>query len=166
MVSMTIDPTSFRRIMGQFATGVTIVTTRLGEELHGSTANAFTSVSIEPLLVLVCLDKKGDTHGLVDKSGVFAVNILGEDQEELSRLFATKGQGHNHSLRQIPHRYGVTGAPIIEGVLAYLDCVVAHRLPGGDHTIFVGEVKDGAILREAPPLIFFRGRYARLAQPL
>jgi len=160
---MAIDVAGFRQVMSQFPTGVTIVTTRVGERLHGSTANAFTSVSLEPLLVLVCLDKKGDTHGLVEQSGIFAVNILGEDQEHLSRLFATKGEGHDHSLRGVPYRYGVTGAPIIEGALAYLDCVVAHRFPGGDHTIFVGEVRDGAILREAPPLVFFRGRYARLA---
>ncbi len=163
-MGMAIDALSFRRVMGQFPTGVTIVTTRVGDYVHGSTANAFTSVSLEPPLVLVCLDRKGDTHQLVDRSGIFAVNILGQDQEELSRLFATKGEGHDHSLRRVPHRYGATGAPIIEGALAYLDCVVAHRFPGGDHTIFVGEVKDGAIMREAPPLVFFRGRYARLSE--
>src|SRR3972149_5246138 len=78
----------FRRVMGQFATGVTVVTTRLGDEVHGLTANAICSVSLEPLLVLVCVDHAADTHPLLEKSGVFAVNILSHGQQDLSRLFA------------------------------------------------------------------------------
>ena len=158
-----VSKDEFRRVMGQFATGVTIVTTRLGEHLHGSTANAFTSVSLEPLLVLVFLDKKGDTHDLVKQSGIFAVNILAEDQQELSTMFARKTEAGSHRLNEVPHRYGVTGAPIIEGCLAYLDCRVYDALPGGDHTLFLGEVQDAAILSEARPLLFFRGRYVRMA---
>jgi len=161
---VSLESTLFRRIMSQFPTGVTVVTTRVGDYLHGSTVNSFTSVSLEPMLVLVCLDKKGDTHELLLKSGIFAVNILAQEQEGMSRLFATKGEGHSHNLDQVAYRLGVTGAPILEGCLAYLDCVVAHRFPGGDHTIFIGEVVDGALIREAPPLVFFRGKYVRLLE--
>jgi flavin reductase (DIM6/NTAB) family NADH-FMN oxidoreductase RutF len=160
---MSVDKELFRRVMGQFATGVTIVTTRLGDHLHGSTANAFTSVSLEPLLVLVCLDRKGDTHDLVRESGIYAVNILREEQEELSRLFARKDPETPHRLDTVPHRYAVTGAPILEGCLAYLDCRVVEALPAGDHTIFVGQVEEAALAAEGRPLLFFRGRYCRLA---
>jgi len=149
--------------MGQFATGVTIVTTRLGDHLHGRTANAFTSVSLEPLLVLVCLDKKGDTHDLVQKSGIYAVNILSEEQEELSRLFARKDPDSSHRLDSVPHRYAATGAPIIEGCLAYLDCRVVDAVDAGDHTIFLGKVEEAAVNADGRPLLFFRGRYCRLA---
>ncbi|HXG42432.1 MAG TPA: flavin reductase family protein [Dehalococcoidia bacterium] len=160
---MSVDRDLFRRVMGQFATGVTIVTTRLGDHLHGSTANAFTSVSLEPLLVLVCLDKKGDTHDLVRQSGIYAVNILSEEQEELSRAFARKDPDNPHRLDSVPHRYAVTGAPIIEGCLAYLDCRVVDEVEAGDHTIFLGRVEEAAINADGRPLLFFRGRYCRLA---
>jgi flavin reductase (DIM6/NTAB) family NADH-FMN oxidoreductase RutF len=160
---MSVDKDVFRRVMGQFATGVTIVTTRLGDHLHGSTANAFTSVSLEPLLVLVCLDKKGDTHDLVKDAGIFAVNVLSEEQEHLSRLFARKDPENPHRLDTVPHYYRVTGAPIIEGCLAYLDCRVVEAVPAGDHTIFLGQVEEAAVVNEARPLLFFRGRYCRLA---
>ncbi len=160
---MSVDRDLFRRVMGQFATGVTIVTTRLGDHLHGSTANAFTSVSLEPLLVLVCLDKKGDTHDLVQKSGIYAVNILSEEQEELSRLFARKDPDSSHRLDSVPHRYAATGAPIIEGCLAYLDCRVVDAVDAGDHTIFLGKVEEAAGSADGRPRRCFRGRYCRLA---
>lgn len=153
----------FRQVMGRFATGVTVVTTRLGEELHGMTANAVTSVSLDPLLILVCVDRAADTHGILDRSGIFAVNILSREQEHLSVHFARKETEGAHRLDDVPHRFGVTGAPIIEGCLAYLDCRVAQRYPGGDHTIFLGEVVDAKNVSDGEPLIFYRGRYARLA---
>lgn len=153
----------FRRVMGQFATGVTIVTSRLGDEVHGMTANSVTSVSLDPPLVLVCVARSADSHDIIDKSGVFAVNILARNQEPLSLQFAGKDAPGAHDLHAVPHTTGVTGAPIIEGSLAYLDCRVVERFPGGDHTIFIGEVLDADRMNGQGPLIFYQGRYLDLA---
>jgi flavin reductase (DIM6/NTAB) family NADH-FMN oxidoreductase RutF len=153
----------FRGIMGRFATGVTIVTSRLSEELHGMTANAVTSVSLEPPLVLVCVARDSDSHRFIDESSVFAVSILGRGQERLASEFAIKQGAEAHGLGDVPHHAGVTGAPIIDGSLGYLDCRVVGRYPGGDHTIFVGEVVHAGRLDNGEPLIFHEGRYAGLA---
>jgi len=110
---MTPSKDDFRRVAGRFATGVTIVTTRHGDHLHGMTANAVTSVSLEPLLVLVCVDKTADTHDILAQTGFFAVNILGREQQDISVQFAQKKAGWSHGLHGLPHRFAVTGAPII-----------------------------------------------------
>ena len=154
----------FRRVMGQLATGVTVVTTRLGDEVHGLTANAVCSVSLEPLLVLVCVDHTADTHPLLEKSGIFAVNVLSQDQEDLSRLLAGPTEQKTGRLEALGYRTAVTGAPIIDGCLAYLDCRVVAAYPGGDHTIFVGQVEEAEIGEDVPPLLFFRGRYTRVRE--
>jgi len=99
----------------------------------------------------------------VQKSGIYAVNILSEEQEELSRLFARKDPDSSHRLDSVPHRYAATGAPIIEGCLAYLDCRVVDAVDAGDHTIFLGKVEEAAVSADGRPLLFFRGRYCRLA---
>ena len=145
--------------MGHFATGVTILTTALGEELHGMTANALCSVSLEPLLVLVCVNKQARTHAVLSESGAFAVNVLAEEQEHLSRLFADDAADAAHNLASLSCRHGVTGAPILADCLAFVECRVVAAYPGGDHTIFVGAVEDAAVLQEGQPLIFFRGAY-------
>ncbi len=149
--------------MGRFATGVTIVTSRLGQELHGMTANALTSVSLEPPLVLVCVDKSADSHDIIERSGVFAVNILSREQEQLSVAFAIKEGEAAHRLDDVPHHTRATGAPVIDGSLAYLDCRVVERYSGGDHTIFLGEVVDAGSLDDERPLIVYQGRYEELA---
>lgn len=148
--------------MGRFATGVTIVTCRLGDELHGMTANAVTSVSLDPPLVLVCVDISADSHDIIDKSGAFALSILGRDQEHLARAFAIKEEAGSHGLDDVPYHTRITGTPIIDGSLAYLDCRVRERFSAGDHTIFIGEVVDAGPLADQPPLIFYRGRYSEL----
>jgi flavin reductase (DIM6/NTAB) family NADH-FMN oxidoreductase RutF len=154
-----IDQHQFRRVMGNFATGVTILTTAVGEETHGMTANALCSVSLDPLLVLVCVNKQARSHDALSRSGVFALNVLAEEQEHLSRLFAYSAVETEHSLAGISCRRGVTGAPILVDSLAYVDCRVTATYPGGDHTIFVGSVEDAAVLRVGRPLLFFRGAY-------
>ncbi len=155
----------FRDVMGRFATGVTVVTSRLGEELHGMTANALTSVSLEPPLVLVCVATSADSHDIIDKSGVFALSILGQDQEGLAVNFAVKDMTGAHRLDDVPHHSRATGAPIIDGSVAYLDCRVVERYPVGDHTIFVGEVVDCGRMTGQEPLIFFQGGYTQLVGP-
>jgi len=156
---MTATKDEFRRAMGRFATGVTLITTHLDDELHGMTANAVTSLSLDPMMVLVCVDKTADTHDILAKAGVFAVNILNGNQAHLSDRFAKKEFDGAHGLDEVPHGFAVTGAPIIEGAIAYLDCRTAMEHHGGDHTIFIGEVLEAKELSEDEPLVFYRGKY-------
>jgi flavin reductase (DIM6/NTAB) family NADH-FMN oxidoreductase RutF len=149
----------FRRAMGRFATGVTLITTCLDGELHGMTANAVTSLSLDPMMVLVCVDKTADTHDILSKAGVFAVNILNKEQADISNRFAKKEFENAHGLHDLPYRTAVTGAPIIEGAIAYLDCRTVTEHHGGDHTIFIGEVAEAKELSDGEPLVFYRGKY-------
>jgi len=157
---MPVSRDDFRNILGNFATGVTIVTTRVGDSTHGMTANAFSSLSLDPPLVLVCVDKTANSHELIAEAGFYAVNILSRGQQDISDEFARKAEGRTHSIDHLAHRFGVTGAPLLEGCLAYLDCRVTDAYEGGDHTIYVARVEDGAITLEGDPLIFFRARYS------
>lgn len=156
---MTDPKDGFRRAMGRFATGVTVITTRLGDDLHGMTANAVTSLSLDPMMVLVCVDKTADTHDILSKAGVFAVNILNRDQAEISDRFAKKEFDGAHGLDQIAHGFAVTGSPIIDGAIAYLDCRTTMEHHGGDHTIFIGEVLEAKELNDDQALVFYRGKY-------
>jgi flavin reductase len=156
----TFDSQLQRRIMGQFATGVTVVTTRRGEELCWMTANAVASLSLDPPLVLVAVDKRAQMHDHLMEARFFAVNILSEEQEALSRRFAMRGPKEWSDLKLTT---AVTGAPILDGALAYLDCKLAEVLPGGDHNIFTGEILAGDV-GEGRPLVYYQGKYARLAE--
>ncbi|HJT35568.1 MAG TPA: flavin reductase family protein [Pirellulales bacterium] len=149
-----------RRIMGHFATGVTVVTTRRGDDLYGMTANAFCSLSLDPPLVLVCVDKRAQMHEHLQESRFFAVNMLTDDQEALSRRFAMRGPKEWSDLAISTK---VTGAPIFDGVLAWLDCRVAEILPGGDHHIFTGEILAGEV-GSGRPLLYYCGKYAGLQE--
>ncbi len=156
---MAIEKNELRRVMGHFATGVTIITTfnRAGQ-MHGLTANAFTSVSLVPPLLLICVDKKAESYPSFEESKVFTVNILKDDQEALSRRFAVSG---GEKFQGVAYRMGANGAPILEGVLAWLECKVAASYEGGDHTIYLGEIQE-AETREGKPLLFFRGGYREM----
>ena len=159
---MSIDAASYRRIFGQFATGVTVVTTAVDGRLHGMTANAVTSVSLDPLLLLVCVDRGTHAHDELVEAGRFGVNILTAEQEEVSNLFAATTEPEQGRLQGVSYHLGPNGTPIIDDCLAYVECAVTDHFPGGDHTIFFGEVLGGEIVREAPPLLFFQGRYRQL----
>jgi flavin reductase (DIM6/NTAB) family NADH-FMN oxidoreductase RutF len=150
--------------MGYFATGVTIVTTAHEGQVRGMTANSVTSVSLDPLSVLVCVNREAITHGILAAGSVFCVNILNDEQEQLSRGCA-KPDTPEAALEGVPYHLGVSGAPILDGALAYLDCKVSASLEFGTHTIFVGEAVDlGAA--EGQPLLFYRGKYAKLPDGL
>ncbi|TMB65994.1 MAG: flavin reductase family protein, partial [Chloroflexi bacterium] len=112
-----------------------------------------------PMLVLVCVDKTADTHDILSKAGVFAVNILNKDQADISNRFAKKEFDGAHGLDDLPHGFAATGAPIIEGALAYLDCRTITEHHGGDHTIFIGEVAAAGEVSDSAPLVFYRGKY-------
>jgi flavin reductase (DIM6/NTAB) family NADH-FMN oxidoreductase RutF len=156
--SMAIERNEFRRVLGNFAAGVTIVTT-VGEDgtPYGLTATAFTSVSLNPPLILVCVDKRSESYPHFG-SGVFAVNLLAADQQEISQRFAVSG---GDKFSQVDFRCGVTGAPLLPGTIGYLECKTVHVYDGGDHTIYVGEVQAGSA-NEAEPLLYFRGAYRRV----
>ena len=160
---MSIDAASYRRIIGQFASGVTVVTTAVDGRLHGMTANALTSVSLNPLLLLVCVDMQAHAHEELTKGGRFGLNILAEGQEEISNLFAAKTEPEEGRLQGVSYELGTNGTPIIDGCLAYVECAVTDKFPGGDHTIFIGEVLGGAdALNDAVPLLFYQGKYRRI----
>ncbi len=160
---MSLDPQQFRTIIGNFATGVTVITAASGEELQGMTANAFTSLSLDPMMVLICVDRDSHTHRVLKQGRAFTVNVLADHQAEVSRLFAKKSPPERGTLRGQAFRLGETGAPVLQDCLAYLECRVSDELSGGDHTIFVGEVVDAAVVGDGGPLLFFRGTYRELA---
>ena len=151
-----VEPPEFRRVLGHFVTGVTVVTTRdRSDAPAGLTANSFASVSLAPPLVLVCIDKTSKTHALIAAAGVFAVNVLGDAQEGISRRFADETEGRFDGITWRPE---ITGAPVLDDVLAWVDCRLHSTCDGGDHTIYIGEVIAGDA-REGVPLLFYRGGY-------
>ncbi len=162
---MPINSELFRKVLSQFATGVTIVTTRHGDTIHGLTANAFCSVSLEPPLVLVCVDKSAQSHDLIKQSGHFVVNILTTAQEELSRRFSTNHSSAAERFAGIDFRTEMTGAPVLEESLGWLDCKLVAAHPGGDHTIFVGEVLALGPSGNDNPLLYYQSQYQKLASP-
>lgn len=162
---MGLDPHEFRRLMGNWATGVTVVTMPTESGLWGMTANSFTSISLEPTLVLVSVDRVTRTIGHLERSGAWAVNILAEDQEQLSRIFAMKEDSEERTLARVSYRLGKSGAPLIDGCLATIECQTWATYDGGDHVLFLGEVQDAEVSESAErPLLFYHGRYARLPE--
>src|SRR5437016_6604931 len=156
---MTIDSQELRRILGHFPTGVTVITTKdTTGSPFGLTANAFTSLSLNPPLILICVDKGAQCYSCFVESNVFTVNFLHEDQEEISRRFATKGADKFAGLKWQP---GSNGAAIIDGVMGYVECKITESHDGGDHTIVVGEIVNASAKGERP-LLFFKGKYQRL----
>lgn len=151
----------FRRVLGRFATGVTIVTTRGGDGRPlGLTVNAFSSVSLEPPLVLICVDRRSEANAGIAASGLFNVSVLAEEQEEISRRFAAHGTAKFRDIELAPGRNGM---PVIPGAIATLECrrVAAHT--AGDHLIQIGEVTE-MTSRPGRPLLYFGGAYRRLTR--
>jgi flavin reductase (DIM6/NTAB) family NADH-FMN oxidoreductase RutF len=160
---LSIDPTEYRSIIGRLPTGVTVITAAVDGRLHGMTANAVTSLSLEPPMVLVCIDQKAHAHGVLERAGAFAVNVLGEHQEQVSRLFSVSEEPEPGRLRGVAFTIGRTGAPLLADCVAYLECRVREIAAGGDHSIFMGEVIHQGVVSDAPPLLFFRGQYRAVA---
>jgi flavin reductase (DIM6/NTAB) family NADH-FMN oxidoreductase RutF len=160
---MSVDPVEFRKAMGCFATGVTIITLDLDGEVHGMTANAFASVSLEPLLVLVCVDHSARTHAHLHAKKRFGVNILCENQRAISEYYARPARTHEHAEEEAGARFDRTaqGTPILHGALVYLECRLETAQDAGDHTIFIAAVED-VVVREGEPLLFFRGQYRKI----
>ena len=163
---MSITQSDFRKAMGCFATGVTVITVDQAGEVHGMTANAFTSVSVDPLLVLVCVDHRARTHAHLQARKRFGVNVLAENQRAISEYYARSPGAHQHaeeagaSFDRTAH-----GTPVLNGALAYLECRLHTTQDAGDHTIFIAEVED-VVVREGEPLLFYRGNYRGIGTPI
>ena len=157
---MPVSKDEFRSAMSRFPSGVTVVTASTADrQPSGMTVSAFSSLSLEPPLVLVCIDKNCSIHELLSEGRYFAVNVLAEEQEMLSRRFASR-EGDRFS--GTGYKIGISGVPILDDVLASIECRVVHTYAGGDHTIVVGEVEHAAV-GDGKPLAYFRGGYAGLA---
>lgn len=156
---MAIDAATFRKTLSHFASGVTIVTTRAGETDYGLTVSAFSSLSLTPPLVLICIEKSVKTHDAIRSAGRYVVNLLGATQQELSNRFASRIEDKFAGLEL---RRGQTGIAILPASLGFLECSVTSELEGGDHTIFVGEIESAETF-DGPPLVYFRGAYRTLS---
>ncbi|HEY6329705.1 MAG TPA: flavin reductase family protein [Blastocatellia bacterium] len=154
-----MDKDQFKKAMSRFASSVTVITaeSETGGP-RGLTVSAFCSLSLDPPLVLVCIDKNASFHGVLGEGGHFAVNILSEHQEVVSRRFASKGVDRFDG---IGYKKGAAGSPLLDDVIAHMECVVRQCYSGGDHTIFVGEV-ESAETADGKPLAYFQGGYSRL----
>ena len=154
---MTIDPMTYRQAAGMFATGVLVVTTGKDGEFRAVTVNSFTTVSLDPTLLLFCLDNRSRTLPLVLQSGSFTANVLRDDQEHISRMFASSKS--DATIDDVKYDLGVVGTPTIDGCLAHFHCRVVDSYVAGDHTILIGQVEDATFGEPGRPLIFFRGKY-------
>jgi flavin reductase (DIM6/NTAB) family NADH-FMN oxidoreductase RutF len=164
MAISSLDPVTFRRVTGAFATGVTVITVEREPGLvHGMTANSFTSVSLDPLLVLVCVDHDARLLSFLKSQRRFGVSILREGQQALSEYFAKIEQTpEEHARLGIRYKWTSSGIPLLDDTLAELACNVVGEHPAGDHTIFIGEV-ESMECHDGEPLLFHRGQYRRLA---
>jgi flavin reductase (DIM6/NTAB) family NADH-FMN oxidoreductase RutF len=159
--SADVDPTIFRQVLGHFATGVAVATTCLGAQRAGITVNAFCSVSLDPPLVLVCIEHVNYTHDLLLEAGCFAINFLSSEQADISRCFASTSPAKYEGFCGVATHEVATGAPVFDECLAFVDCRVVAIYPGGDHSIVIGRV-EALGSSEATPLLYYRGRYGHL----
>jgi len=158
--AQVIDQKAFRDVVGRFASGVTVITTSVDGQPFGTTASAMSSLSMDPPMLLVCLNKTSETGAAVLKAQSFAVNILADAQEHLAGKFAVKGAD---KFSGVPVHTGLTGNPLLDGNLATIECRTVETVTGGTHTVFLAEVVT-AEARELAPLTYFRGRFGRLEQ--
>ncbi|WP_308190714.1 flavin reductase family protein [Streptomyces sp. HPF1205] len=159
-----VDGRSLRTVCGMFVTGVTVITSGDADHAEGTTVNSFTSVSLDPPLVLFCLHNESRLRAVVEGSRKFVVNFLQGQQEGLARAFAGKGTAE---IRDVAHHPSVTGVPVLSDALAFLSCRLVDAFDGGDHTIFVGQVVELGVPRQhQEPLVFFRGWLGALEEEL
>jgi flavin reductase (DIM6/NTAB) family NADH-FMN oxidoreductase RutF len=158
---MAINAEEFRAALGAWPSGVTIITSRAGDQIHGMTVSDFSGASLEPPLALVCAAKTSVTTGVIEKGKCFGVNILRFDQDALSNKFASKKDEFKR-FEDVQTFEGKTGAPLLEGALVNLDCRLVAIHDAGDHVLCVGEIEE-AHVKEGEPLLYFRGSYGRFA---
>lgn len=159
---MTVDPDSFRGALGSWPSGVTVVTSRAAGQVYGLTVSSFSSLSIDPLLVLVCVAKSNPLLTMVTESKVAAITMLAEDQEPVSRFFAQPGRQPVARYDDFGTEEWATGAPIVSGGIAGLDCELHELVEGGDHMLLLGRVVEARFNAEKKPLLYFRRGYRRV----
>lgn len=160
-----VDPSTYRDLLGHFATGVTVVTVDTGERVHGMTVNSFSSVSLDPPLVQFGADVDTLTHDLVAEAGHYGVNVLRRDQEDLSNRFAGAHHDMTDPFEDIELETGPSGAPLFADALVTFDCTLEASHPAGDHTIYIGRVEAGSFIdADADPLTFYRGDYGTITE--
>ena len=157
-----LDKGSFRHAMSHFASGVTIMTTTVAGRMHGMTVSAFASQSLDPLLILVSVERSTTMHRLVIESRAFAINILGEQGEGTARFFADNARLDGPEFQEGAYHLGLTGSPLLEEATAYLEATLDATLEAGDHTVMVGRVVALNVVRDAAPLIYHRSGYRSL----
>jgi len=160
---VAIDRDTFKEIMSRWASGVTVVTVRCPDGIHGMTASSFCSVSLDPPLVLICVNRRNRTHDYIREQGAFGVHILDTEMEAVSSRCAGFLGEEGHWLNDLPSRTEATGAPILDHALSWMDCSLWQAYDGGDHTIYVGEIQAGGASAGEPLLWFCRG-YQRLSK--
>jgi 3-hydroxy-9,10-secoandrosta-1,3,5(10)-triene-9,17-dione monooxygenase reductase component len=153
---MAIDSSTFRHALGHFASGVTVVTVADQGELSGLTVSAFSSLSLTPPYILVCIDKSSSTLGMVRRSKAFGVNVLSHDQSDLSNHFASKLKDKFSAVR---HKIGPLGSPLLDDVLVAMECKLMQEVDGGDHAILIGEVDHASVQENKAPLLYYTGHY-------
>lgn len=158
---MSLDEAQYRQAIAHFATGVTVITTVADGRPAGMTASAVCSLSLRPVLLLVCVNNRLPTHEALERSRRFVVNVLAEDQEHLARRFATPSAD---KFEGVPLRGG-SELPVLADAMAYFACEVRERFPGGDHSIFIGEVTDCAFDHRRKPLLYFRSGFGKIDDP-
>ncbi len=157
-------PDDFKGALGSWAAGVTVVSTKLDGQVYGITVSSFSSLSLDPLLVLVSIQNSNALAAMIPQSKVFAVSILADDQEAVSNAFSKSGREPGATLgKDVPTLDWHTGSPIVAGAVAHLDCHLESAIQGGDHTIMIGKVVGAAFDASKEPLIYFRRRYRGLA---
>jgi flavin reductase (DIM6/NTAB) family NADH-FMN oxidoreductase RutF len=157
-----VTPDIFKQVMRHWASTVTIVTTRLDEQIYGLTATAFSSLSVQPPMVFVSIFRKTHTHPMIEQSGVFCVNFLAPEMTHISDRFAGR-YPEEERFAGLSYRTEATGAPVLDDAIAYIDCRVVEGLVTGDHTIFVGQVESANTQKvDQSPLIYFMGQYHRV----
>jgi flavin reductase (DIM6/NTAB) family NADH-FMN oxidoreductase RutF len=156
----TFDSAKYRQVLGHFPTGVTVITAMHEGSPVGLAVGSFSSLSLDPAQVLFCAGQQSSTWPKIREAGAFCVNILAEDQEDVCRVFASRA---TDKFAEIGWKRSGNGSPVLDGVLAYVDCTIETVVPSGDHDIVVGQVHDLDVRHEGGPLVFFRGGYGRFA---
>lgn len=158
----SVPADSYRAVMRHWPSGVTVITMPAADGPHGMTASAFTSVSVDPPMILIVVDRRWRSHAFIESAGAFCVNILSTTQSDVSDRFAGRHGDLPDRFAGVPTTTAVTGSPCLVEALGYLDCVVVQAHPAGDHTIFIGRVVASRVGEVAEPLLFHNTRYRRL----
>jgi len=158
---MGISQDTFRQVLGTFCTGVTIVTFKSNNTSHGLTVNAFSSLSLDPALILICIKKDGVSHKMLQDTNSFVVNILSEKQKDLARHFANSNLSSDERFNGVTLKPD-TPDPVFVDNLSYLACKIVNRFDGGDHSIFIGEVQEAGINGNERPLLYYRSEFPKI----